>query len=90
MVARSSESCIHFLAIVGFARSKGLSTAFNKNPVPGSRPFDAQRDDFAIGEGEMTYDHEGALELLSGMICEACEAPKLEVSSPNFMTQGVS
>lgn len=51
MVAGSAESCIHPLAIGGFARSRSLSTGFNDAPEKASRPFDRMRDGFVIGEG---------------------------------------
>ena len=35
----------------GFAAAKALGTAFNDNPEQASRPFDAQRDGFVMGEG---------------------------------------
>ncbi|KAH7558819.1 high affinity nickel transport protein nic1 [Bipolaris maydis] len=51
MIAGGSESCIHPLAISGFARARSLSTEFNDRPTESSRPFDKQRDGFVIGEG---------------------------------------
>lgn len=51
MVAGGSESCIHPLALAGFARSRSLATAFNDNPVAASRPFDKDRCGFVIAEG---------------------------------------
>ncbi|CAD6565974.1 MAG: Mitochondrial beta-keto-acyl synthase [Alectoria sarmentosa] len=51
MVAGASESCIHPLAFVGFERSRSLTTSFNHAPEQASRPFDAARDGFVIGEG---------------------------------------
>ena len=51
MVAGGAESCIHPLAIGGFARSRSLTTNFNESPQKASRPFDKERDGFVIGEG---------------------------------------
>ncbi|MCJ1277209.1 Mitochondrial beta-keto-acyl synthase [Puttea exsequens] len=51
MVAGGSESCIHPLAFVGFERLRALTTSFKHSPRQASRPFDAARDGFVIGEG---------------------------------------
>jgi 3-oxoacyl-[acyl-carrier-protein] synthase II len=51
MVAGGAESCIHPLAISGFARARSLATEFNDRPTEASRPFDRDRDGFVIGEG---------------------------------------
>ncbi|KAL7270436.1 Mitochondrial beta-keto-acyl synthase [Rhizina undulata] len=51
MVAGGSESCIHPLALSGFARAKSLATTFNSTPTASSRPFDRDRCGFVIGEG---------------------------------------
>ncbi len=51
MVAGGGESCIHPLAIGGFARARSLATAFNDTPEKASRPFDADRKGFVVGEG---------------------------------------
>ncbi|CAI7646850.1 unnamed protein product [Penicillium pancosmium] len=51
MVAGGAESCIHPLAIGGFARARSLATDFNDNPEKASRPFDADRKGFVVGEG---------------------------------------
>ena len=51
MVAGGSESCIHPLAIAGFARARSLATDWNDKPEQASRPFDRQRGGFVIGEG---------------------------------------
>lgn len=51
MLAGGTESCIHPLTFVGFERSRSLTTSFNHAPQHASRPFDAARDGFVIGEG---------------------------------------
>lgn len=51
MLAGAAESCVHPLAIAGFARARSLSTGFNDMPERASRPFDHQRDGFVMGEG---------------------------------------
>ena len=51
MLAGGAESCIHPLAIAGFARAKSLATEFNDDPKRASRPFDRDRGGFVIGEG---------------------------------------
>jgi hypothetical protein len=51
MVAGGAESCIHPLAISGFARARSLATDWNDCPAEASRPFDKDRGGFVIGEG---------------------------------------
>ncbi|ORY05189.1 3-oxoacyl-synthase-like protein, partial [Clohesyomyces aquaticus] len=51
MVAGGAESCIHPLAIAGFARARSLATDWNNVPQESSRPFDRERAGFVIGEG---------------------------------------
>ncbi|KAK6438816.1 Mitochondrial beta-keto-acyl synthase [Oleoguttula sp. CCFEE 5521] len=51
MVAGGAESCIHPLAIAGFARARSLATDWNDDPAQSSRPFDKDRAGFVIGEG---------------------------------------
>ncbi|KAK8202176.1 Mitochondrial beta-keto-acyl synthase [Zalaria obscura] len=51
MVSGGAESCIHPLAIAGFARARSLATDWNESPHEASRPFDRTRAGFVIGEG---------------------------------------
>ncbi|POS83770.1 Thiolase-like protein, partial [Erysiphe pulchra] len=51
MVAGGSESCIHPLALAGFARSRSLTIDYNEQPLISSRPFDRDRSGFVIAEG---------------------------------------
>jgi 3-oxoacyl-[acyl-carrier-protein] synthase II len=50
MIAGGAEATITPLAVAGFASMKALSTR-NDHPEEASRPFDAGRDGFVIGEG---------------------------------------
>ncbi len=50
MIAGGAEAAITPLAIAGFANMKALSTR-NDDPEHASRPFDATRDGFVLGDG---------------------------------------
>ncbi|TXT43276.1 MAG: 3-oxoacyl-acyl-carrier-protein synthase II [Spirochaetes bacterium] len=51
VVAGGTEAAITVFAMGGFCRLKALSTKRNDDPTKASRPFDADRDGFVIGEG---------------------------------------
>jgi 3-oxoacyl-[acyl-carrier-protein] synthase II len=51
MIAGGAESAICRLGIAGFIACKALATKFNDTPERGSRPYDADRDGFVMGEG---------------------------------------
>jgi 3-oxoacyl-[acyl-carrier-protein] synthase II len=50
MVGGGAHSMIHVLGVTGFNRLTALST-LNENPPGASRPFDAHRGGFVLGEG---------------------------------------
>jgi 3-oxoacyl-[acyl-carrier-protein] synthase II len=50
MITGGSEACISPLAVGGFCSMKAMSTR-NDEPAKASRPFDAKRDGFVLGEG---------------------------------------
>jgi 3-oxoacyl-[acyl-carrier-protein] synthase II len=50
MIAGGAHSMIHPFGVTGFNRLTALSTQ-NQDPVRASRPFDAQRGGFVLGEG---------------------------------------
>ncbi|HEX6956750.1 MAG TPA: beta-ketoacyl-ACP synthase II [Ferrovibrio sp.] len=51
MIAGGAEACIDRVSIAGFAAARALATAHNDEPEKASRPFDAARDGFVMGEG---------------------------------------
>ena len=51
MLAGGAESAVCRLGIAGFIACKALATKFNDAPEKGSRPYDADRDGFVMGEG---------------------------------------
>ncbi len=50
MLAGGSEACICSLGVGGFSAARALSTR-NDDPATASRPWDADRDGFVLGEG---------------------------------------
>jgi 3-oxoacyl-[acyl-carrier-protein] synthase II len=50
VLAGSSEACVHPLIIAGFAAMRGLAVE-EEHPPRASRPFDATRAGFVVGEG---------------------------------------
>ena len=50
MICGGAEASITPLGVAGFASAKALSFR-NDSPQTASRPFDAERDGFVIGEG---------------------------------------
>ncbi|GII96066.1 beta-ketoacyl-[acyl-carrier-protein] synthase family protein [Sinosporangium siamense] len=50
VIAGGAEACVHPLTLAGFAQARALSSR-NDAPEEASRPFDADRDGFILGEG---------------------------------------
>ena len=51
MLAGGTEAPVTPLALAGFAACRALSTGRNDTPEKASRPYDADRDGFVMGEG---------------------------------------
>ena len=50
--AGGSEAAVTRIGFAGFSSMKAMSTKFNDQPIKSSRPFDADRDGFVMGEGQ--------------------------------------
>jgi 3-oxoacyl-[acyl-carrier-protein] synthase II len=53
VIAGGTEACIHPLILAGFCAMRGLATE-EERPARASRPFDATREGFVMGEGSST------------------------------------
>lgn len=51
MMAGGTEATITPLCYAGFSAMKAMATGYNDDPEAGSRPFDADRQGFVMGEG---------------------------------------
>lgn len=51
MVAGGAEAAVCPIGIAGFIAARAMSTHFNDHPTKASRPYDADRDGFVMGEG---------------------------------------
>jgi len=72
IIAGGAEAAITPLSFAGFCSMKAMSTN-NDNPKEASRPFDAERDGFVMGEGAgfmVLEEYEHAKKRGANIICE--------------------
>ncbi len=55
MIAGGSETSVNEFGVAGFTNMKAITMNFNDEPHRSSRPFDAKRDGFVMGEGAATF-----------------------------------
>lgn len=92
MVAGGTEATITPLCFAGFCAMKAMNTNFNDNPQGGSRPFDANRGGFIMGEGAgvvVLESLESATKRGAKIYCEVvgygatCDAYHITTPAPN-------
>mmetsp|Transcript_11425 Transcript_11425/g.21108 ORF Transcript_11425/g.21108 Transcript_11425/m.21108 type:complete len:463 (-) Transcript_11425:94-1482(-) len=91
MVAGGTEASITPLSYAGFSSMKAMTTKYNDNPKAGSRPFDADRGGFVMGEGAgvvVLESLESALARGAHVYCEivgygaTCDAHHITTPAP--------
>src|SRR5882757_9316217 len=85
MICGGTEATITPMGIGGFASMRALSTR-NDAPEKASRPFDADRDGFVVGEGAGIVILESLEHALKRLFGERAINKKLPVSSTKSMT----
>ncbi|HEX4170504.1 MAG TPA: beta-ketoacyl-ACP synthase II [Bryobacteraceae bacterium] len=88
MIAGGSEACITPMGIGGFAAMRALSTR-NEEPHKASRPWDAERDGFVVGEGsgilvleELEHAKQRDAKILAEMIGYGMTADANHITAP--------
>lgn len=96
VVAGGSESIINPIGVAGFNSLRALSTR-NDDPAGASRPFDATRDGFVIGEGAgilMLENFEHAKKRDANILAEICgygaSADAFHITEPAENGEGAS
>jgi 3-oxoacyl-[acyl-carrier-protein] synthase II len=88
MICGGTEACITPMGIGGFAAMRALSTR-NDEPQRASRPWDAERDGFVVGEGagilvleELEFAKRRGANILAEMVGYGMSADAFHVTAP--------
>jgi 3-oxoacyl-[acyl-carrier-protein] synthase II len=89
MICGGAEACITPMGIGGFAAMRALSQR-NDEPEKASRPWDAQRDGFVVGEGagilileELEHARQRGAPILAEMVGYGMSADAHHITSPS-------
>ena len=89
MITGGAEAPISFLPLAGFCAAKTLSTN-NEDPAGASRPFDARRDGFVMGEGagilileELNHALERGANILAEVVGYGATGDAYHITSPS-------
>lgn len=90
VIVGGSESACTPLGIAGFAAAKALSSRFHETPETASRPFDAGRDGFVMGDGGAalvleSYEHAKArgADILCEIVGTGMSSDAYHMTSPD-------
>ena len=94
MICGGSEAAITPMGIGGFAAMRALSTR-NDDPPAASRPFDAERDGFVVGEGagilileELEFARRRGAPILAELVGYGMGADAYHITSPSGNGEG--
>ncbi|MCI0348182.1 MAG: beta-ketoacyl-ACP synthase II [Acidobacteriales bacterium] len=94
MIAGGTEAAITPMGIGGFAAMRALSTR-NNEPEKASRPFDAQRDGFIVGEGagilileELEFARRRGAKILAELVGYGMSADAYHITQPAEQGEG--
>ncbi len=96
MIAGGSEAIINPIGIAAFNALKAISTR-NDEPQLASRPFDAERDGFVIGEGaaalileELTFARRRGAKILAEILAYGASADAYHITQPDQNGEGAA
>jgi 3-oxoacyl-[acyl-carrier-protein] synthase II len=94
MIAGGTEAAITPMGIGGFAAMRALSTR-NSDPERASRPFDAERDGFIVGEGagilileELEHARKRGARILAELVGYGMSADAYHITQPAEQGEG--
>jgi len=94
MITGGAEAAITPLSVGGFAAMRALSTR-NDSPETASRPFDAQRDGFVIGEGagilileELEFARKRGASILAEIVGYGMSGDAFHITAPSETADG--